>query len=194
MKIGIIGGSFNPPHVLHKQMSIEVLKNKLVDKVIYVPTGDKYGKEGLVKGHHRLNMLKLMLKDIDNVEVSDYEVNIGASYTYQTLDYFKNLYPNDEIYFIFSTDLILDIENWKEPEHILKNYKLIGLKREGIKVDILPNIYNKYNGSISFYNFNMSELSSTSIRKKIKLGKIKELNKDLDNEVIKYIIKNDLYV
>ena len=127
MRIGIIGGSFNPPHRLHKEMALNVLKNNLVDKVIYVPTGDKYAKDGLLDGNIRLEMLKLMCQDNPLLEVSDYEIKRGASYTYETLDYFKSLYPSDDFYFILSTDLILDIMNWKKPEYILSKYKLIAL-------------------------------------------------------------------
>ncbi len=57
MRIGIIGGSFNPPHNLHKEMGLQVLKNNLVDKVIYVPTGDKYAKDGLLDGTFRLDIM-----------------------------------------------------------------------------------------------------------------------------------------
>ena len=122
MRIGIIGGSFNPPHNLHKEMGLQVLKNNLVDKVIYVPTGDKYAKDGLLDGTFRLEMVRLMCQENELLEVSDYEIVRGASYTYETLDYFQALYPNDEIYFILSTDLILDIMNWKKPEYILSKY------------------------------------------------------------------------
>lgn len=193
MRIGILGGSFNPIHNLHKEMGLKVLENNLVDKVIYVPTGDKYAKTGLIDGIDRFNMIKLAIEDIYNLEVSDYEVKRGCSYTFETLDYFKKLYPKDNIYFILSTDLILDIENWKEPEYILKNYKLIGLKREGYEYLKLPNIYNKYPDSLEIYNFNMGELSSTKIREKIQNNKQEELEKYLDKKVLEYINLNNLY-
>lgn len=192
MRIGIIGGSFNPPHKLHKEMGLQVLKNNLVDKVIYVPTGDKYAKDGLLNGVHRLEMVKLMCQENELLEVSDYEIVRGASYTYETLDYFQELYPNDEIYFILSTDLILDIMNWKKPEYILEKYKLIGLKRKGID-GTLPEIYSRYPNSLRLYDFKMEELSSTIVRKRIKERKIEELKGKLDEQVLEYIEKNSLY-
>lgn len=192
MRIGIIGGSFNPPHRLHKEMALNVLKHKLVDKVIYVPTGDKYAKGELLDGIDRLNMVHLMCQDNNLLEVSDYEIKRGSSYTYETLDYFKRLYPDDEIYFILSTDLILDIMNWKKPEYILSKYKLIGLKRKGVE-GILPEIYSRYPESLKTYDFKMEELSSTMIRKRIKEGKIEELKGKLDQKVLEYIEKHSLY-
>ena len=192
MRIGIIGGSFNPPHRLHKEMALNVLKNNLVDKVIYVPTGDKYAKDGLLDGNIRLEMLKLMCQDNPLLEVSDYEIKRGASYTYETVDYFKSLYPSDDFYFILSTDLILDIMNWKKPEYILSKYKLIGLKRRGVD-GVLPEIYSRYPDSLKTYDFKMEELSSTIVRKRIKERKIKELKGYLDKLVLEYIEKYSLY-
>ena len=192
MRIGIIGGSFNPPHRLHKEMALNVLKNNLVDKVIYVPTGDKYAKDGLLDGNIRLEMLKLMCQDNPLLEVSDYEIKRGASYTYETLDYFKSLYPSDDLYFILSTDLILDIMNWKKPEYILSKYKLIGLKRRGVD-GVLPEIYSRYPDSLKTYDFKMEELSYTIVRKRIKERKIKELKGYLDKLVLEYIEKYSLY-
>ena len=192
MRIGIIGGSFNPPHRLHKEMALNVLKNNLVDKVIYVPTGDKYAKDGLLDGNIRLEMLKLMCQDNPLLEVSDYEIKRGASYTYETLDYFKSLYPSDDFYFILSTDLILDIMNWKKPEYMLSKYKLIGLKRRGVD-GVLPEIYSRYPDSLKTYDFKMEELSSTIVRKRIKERKIKELKGYLDKLVLEYIEKYSLY-
>lgn len=192
MKIGIIGGSFNPPHRLHKEMGLNVLKHNLVDKVIYVPTGDKYAKEELLDGSIRLEMVRLMCQDNPLLEVSDYEIKRGSSYTYETLDYFKSLYPSDEIYFIMSTDLILDIRNWKKPEYIMSKYKLIGLKRKGVD-GILPEIYSRYPDSLKTYDFHMEELSSTSIRKGMKEGKVEEIKGNLDEKVLEYIQKYSLY-
>lgn len=193
MRVGIIGGSFNPPHNLHRQMGLEVINNNLVDRVIYVPTGDKYAKGGLLKGNHRYNMVKLMISDKPNLEVSDYEIRKGCSYTYETLDYFKSLYPNDEIYFILSTDLILDIDNWKEPDYILENYKFIGLKREGYEYLELPKIYNKYPNSLKLYDFNLEELSSTLVRKEIQKNNKSNLENYLDKKVLNYINLHQLY-
>ena len=75
MKIGILGGSFNPPHKMHFKMGLDLLEKGYIDKVIYVPTGSKYKyKNNLVEDVHRLKMLELMIKDDDRFSVSDYEL------------------------------------------------------------------------------------------------------------------------
>jgi nicotinate (nicotinamide) nucleotide adenylyltransferase len=193
MRIGIIGGSFNPPHNDHKRMGLEVLKNNLVDKVIYVPTGDKYTKPGLIEGNHRYNMVKLMCMNTEGLEFSDYEIKRGASYTYETLEYFQKEYFEDEIYFISGTDLILDIENWKNPNDILTKYKLIGLKRDEYENYELPKIYDKYPNSLKRYDLNLENLSSTMIREEIKNNNQNNLEQYLDKEVLNYIKLYGLY-
>ena len=75
MRIGIFGGSFNPPHLMHLQIGLSLLGKKYVDKIIYVPTGSKYKyKNNLVADEHRYKMLELMIKNDVRFEVSDYEL------------------------------------------------------------------------------------------------------------------------
>jgi len=193
MRIGIFGGSFNPPHKLHYQIAKEILNRNLVDKIIYVPTGDKYAKNDLIQGIHRYNMVRVMCEENEQVKVSDYEIKAGASYTFETLDYFAKQNPQDKIYFIMASDLIMDIEKWKNPDYILENYKIIGLKRKGFEIDQLPEIYNRNKDSLLLYDFNMDELSSTLIRDKIKKNGYQDLEKYLDEKVIEYMVSNQLY-
>ena len=75
MKIAIFGGSFNPPHIMHKQIALSLVNNKYVDKVIFVPTGSKYNKENLIENKHRLNMLKIYCEYDERLEESDYELH-----------------------------------------------------------------------------------------------------------------------
>ena len=74
MKIGIFGGSFNPPHKMHKNIALNLIKNKYLDKVIYVPTGNKYNKKDLIDAMDRYNMLKIMIEGYKNLELSNYEI------------------------------------------------------------------------------------------------------------------------
>ena len=93
MKIGIFGGSFNPPHNMHENIGKELLKRKYLDSIIYVPTGIKYEyKDNLLPNKHRFNMLKLMTAKEKKFSVSDHEFKKNVIYTYETLDYFKKVY------------------------------------------------------------------------------------------------------
>ena len=130
MKIGIFGGSFNPPHIMHKKLVEELIKEGYIDKVIFVPTGMKYEyKNNLISNEDRFHMIQLLIKDNNSLEVSDYEFTEEVTYTYQTLDYYQNKYKEDKIYFICGTDNLSYIDKWKRGEYILENYPLLIIKR-----------------------------------------------------------------
>ena len=186
MKIGIFGGSFNPPHVKHKKIADKLLENGYIDKLIFVPTGDDYQKNDLIDGVHRYNMLKLIC-DKDNLLVSDYEVKNGLKYTYETLDYFKSQYPNDEIYFVLGFDNLSYFNKWKNYEYILNNYKLLVISRND---DIFLDFLSDYKDNIVYTNLEKEDVSSSEIRENLKSNR--NSNK-IDEAVKSYILKHDLY-
>ncbi len=99
MKIGIFGGSFNPPHKMHKKIVSELIKNGYLDRVIIVPAADKYEKPYLLPGVIRTKMVESVFKSDKKVKVSTYEVD-GSLHTINTLNHFKEKYPKADIYFI----------------------------------------------------------------------------------------------
>ena len=192
MKIGIFGGSFNPPHKMHKEIAIELIKKHYVDKVIFVPTGSKYKyKNNLLSDKVRLEMLELMCRDNNNLEVSDYELKEHVVYTYETLNYFRNKYKDDEIYFICGTDNLSYIDKWKKGEDILSNNKLLVIKRNADDINTLLEKYKDYKDNIIVTEIEENEISSTKIREMIYNNKRAE--DYLDESVYSYIRENNLY-
>ena len=193
MKIGIFGGSFNPPHKMHKKIAISLIKKHYVDKVIFVPTGSKYKyKNNLLSDKVRLEMLELMCKDNNNLEVSDYELKEKVVYTYETLDYFKNKYKNDEIYFICGTDNLSYIDKWQRGKYLLSNYKLLIIKRNSFEITSILEKYKDYKDNIIVTDIEENEISSTKIREMIYNNKRAETY--LDKDVSDYITRNKLYI
>lgn len=193
MKIGIYGGSFNPPHNMHLKMATELINQKLVDKIIFVPTGSKYPKKNLATGIERLEMIKLMIEDCKDLEVSDYELKQELVYTYQTLTYFKNLYPNDEIYFILGSDLLKELSSWKNTTYILDNFKILVTLRDEDKKEALEKIKLPNKTNIIYTNIQLDPLSSTEIRALIKRNQIESVKNKLDKKVLDYIEKKGIY-
>lgn len=183
MKIGIFGGSFNPPHNMHKDIAVNLIHGGYLDQVIYVPTGNCYKKEGLIDAEDRYQMLKLMTSDYPNLLVSDVEMQEELMYTYETLDYFRELFSHDSIYFICGSDNLDQIATWKNYQYILDNYKLLVVKRETDKIN------TKYKNVI-LANIPISNISSTKIREELK--KYEHVNY-IDYKVKEYIKKNRLY-
>lgn len=193
MKIGIYGGSFNPPHNMHQKMATELVDKRIVDKIIFVPTGNKYPKPDLATDIDRLEMLKLMIGNISNLEASDYELKQELVYTYNTLEYFKKCYPTDEIYLILGSDLLKEFTTWKNYSYILNNFKiLVTFRNQDKKEDLINlNLPNKEN--IVYTNIKLNQLSSTEIREAIKNNCECFLESNLNQDVLEYIKKKGLY-
>lgn len=183
MRIGVFGGSFNPPHLMHLNIAKDLLRLKYLDKVIFVPTGNKYSKDDLIDIKYRIEMLKIMTISYDDMIVSDYENQDRVVYTYETLDYFKKKYLGSEIYFILGADNLKQISNWKNSEYILSNYKLLVINRGDDKVEAKDNIV--------VTNILNNDISSTFIRNNIDNDDI--IKKYLDKNVLEYIRKEKLY-
>ncbi|MDO5555194.1 MAG: nicotinate (nicotinamide) nucleotide adenylyltransferase [Clostridia bacterium] len=196
-EIAIFGGAFNPPINSHILLAKNILyKYPQIEKLIFVPVSTRYQKDNLVQNEHRYNMLKLICNKEDKLEVSNIElISKKQPYTIQTLDKFKQKYKNYNIYFIMGTDNLKELQSWKEPERILKNYKIIVLEREN-------DSFEKIISSNKFLNSNKKSLiklegakkihlSSTIIREKIKNSE--EIDGFIDKDVLKYIKDNNLY-
>ena len=191
MKIGIFGGSFNPPHNRHIDIAKHLL-NGYVDKIIFVPTGVNYEyKNNLISNNHRYNMIKLITDKFDNMDVSNYEMQDNVVYTYETLDYFKSIYPDDEIYFICGSDNLSYIDKWKNGYYLLTNYKFLVIDRNTHRINELLSHFIEYKDNIICVSMELNDLSSTYIRKNV--NKNNEILVYLDIDVFNYIYKNKLY-
>lgn len=197
--IAIFGGSFNPPLNSHLELAKQIIINlDYVEKVIFVPVSTKYNrKNNLVDDNHRYNMLELMCNGEEKLEVSDIELTYGRQlYTIETLGVFKNKYPEYDIYFIMGTDNLKDLHTWMKPEQILNNYKIIVLERGEDKLEkIVENdklLKDNKKSLISAKKIKPIELSSTMIRKKIKMRE--NVERFFKKEVLEYINKNRLYM
>lgn len=189
MRIGIFGGSFNPPHNMHEDIVLELLRQKYLDKIICVPTGDDYAKSYLLPITNRIEMLKRMFEDNEAVEISDIE-STGFLYTWETMNYYGEKYPEDEIFFICGMDNLAELSTWHMYEEILENYKLIVVKRETEESEAALEMYKKYIDRIEIANIKARSVSSTCIRNEIiKNGFSSRIHECMDERVINYLKK-----
>lgn len=194
MKIGIFGGSFNPPHKMHKEIAKELIKKGYVDKIIFVPTGSKYEyKNNLESNEVRYTMLSLMCCKEKDITISKYELQDKPIYTYQSLDHFQRRHQDDEVYFICGTDNLSYMDQWKRGKYILENYKILVIKRKTDDIEPLLEKYKKYKENIVVTDVKEQKLSSTYIREEIKKGNYRNIKKYVDRKVYRYIRKNHLY-
>ncbi|MDE5630012.1 MAG: nicotinate (nicotinamide) nucleotide adenylyltransferase [Bacilli bacterium] len=193
MKIGIFGGSFNPPHKMHKKIATYLIEAGYVDKVIFVPTGSKYKyKNNLLPDEVRLMMVELMIENQRNMMASSFELKSEVVYTCDTLKHFSDIYPDDTIYFICGTDNLTYVDKWMNGEYLLKNYKFLVIKRSTDEIDAILKRLDDYKDNFVIADMPMDEVSSTMIREGL-AKKDKSVIKYLDREVYEYIMRNNMY-
>lgn len=170
-KVGFFGGCFNPPTNIHIELANKLIKERKLDKVIFVPVNDYYNKENLEKAKHRYNMLKLATKNYNDIEVDDIEIKenklLYAVDAFEIIEQSKYAKKSD-IFFIMGSDNFKKMPTWNQYEKIKNKYNYIVIKR------------------------NEKEISSTQIRQMIKSKDSKVIDY-LPKEVYEYIIKNELY-
>ena len=190
-RIGLFGGTFDPPHKGHTELAKKVLEDFALDKVIFIPAGNPPHKQKNQKCDkvHRFNMVKLAISHNDAFLVSDYDLNNEKpNYSYITIEHFKEIFPNDEIFFIIGADSLRDFPFWKNYKELLKACKFIVVPRPGVaESDYYKNFDKDDDLSAFLFVRNFSyDLSSTDLRKNLAEDK-------LPDGVYEYIKKNRLY-
>ncbi|MBU0548495.1 MAG: nicotinate-nucleotide adenylyltransferase [Candidatus Omnitrophica bacterium] len=141
MKIGILGGTFNPVHIGHLILAEEAREKLGLDKIIFIPTALPPHKDNLniAPAHKRLKMLKLAIRGNRHFAVSDVEIKRrGRSYTIDTLKELKRRYSRDELYFIIGSDLLKYLKEWKDLSEIIKMVKFVAATRPGYPLEQIP--------------------------------------------------------
>jgi nicotinate (nicotinamide) nucleotide adenylyltransferase len=123
IKIGIFGGSFNPPHIGHLILAEKAFEQLNLDKLIFVPAyipPHKINKQ-IAEPEHRLKMLELSIKSISGFIISSLEIDRkGTSFTYDTLLDLIKIYPEAKFYLLIGYDNLIDFHLWKNYTEILK--------------------------------------------------------------------------
>ncbi|NLB29477.1 MAG: nicotinate (nicotinamide) nucleotide adenylyltransferase [Clostridiales bacterium] len=197
MRIGIYGGSFNPPHRGHTSSSFEASKQLGLDKLIVVPSGEpphKRSPEGGASAAQRLEMTRIAFSGFENAEVSDIELlRPGESYTIDTVREMKRRYPGDELFLIVGTDMFLDLDQWKDSRELLRLAAPVTMHRGGCDFDDAVRQAERLRASgcaAEVVKNAEIDISSTEIRSKVS-QRLKIWH--IDDGVYSYIIENGLY-
>ncbi|MFA5062644.1 MAG: nicotinate-nucleotide adenylyltransferase [Candidatus Omnitrophota bacterium] len=141
MKIGILGGTFNPVHIGHLILAEEAREKLGLDKIIFVPVNlpPHKGNQDIADAASRFKMLKLAVKGNKYFGVSDIEIKReGRSYTIDTIRVFKKKFPCDQFYFIIGSDLLKYLDEWKDLDEISKLVKFVTATRPGYPLENIP--------------------------------------------------------
>lgn len=188
-KLGVLGGTFDPPHIGHLILAQSALEHFQLDKILFIPAAKQPHKQNrdTVSVELRSKMLQLAIEKDNRFEISDIESKrSGLSYTCDTLTKLKTIYPEAKLYLIIGGDNISDIETWKNPEKIFSIAKVIAAKRP----DSHPE--SVYSNRIALFDMPQVDISSTMIRRLVK--KDKTISYLVPTDVEKYINQHQLYL
>lgn len=197
-RIGILGGTFNPVHNGHIRLASSCKEEMKLDRVILIPDNTPPHKSDreLALGRHRFRMCQLASDGYDWLEVSDIELRReGKSYTFETLNSLKEIYPDDDLFLIVGADMFLTLHQWKNPLDIFSCASIIAVPRDETDTETLLGFYEDkllpMGAKATVLPHSVMTVSSTFIRENIcEYEKIKEL---IAPAVYTYIQSNCLY-
>ncbi|WP_113927477.1 nicotinate-nucleotide adenylyltransferase [Bacillus sp. P14.5] len=185
-RVGLLGGTFNPPHLGHLIIANEVLHQFGLDEVRFMPAGIPPHKQ--IKGDTSSEQRKeMVIRAIDNhtgfvLETIELEKE-GPSYTYETIKLLVEREPQSEFHFIIGGDMIDYLPKWHMIEELSRLIQFVGVKRPGYETESPFNVI--------MADVPQIEISSTMIRDRIAAGKT--VNYLIPEEVLDYIREEKLY-
>jgi nicotinate-nucleotide adenylyltransferase len=196
LRVGILGGAFNPPHLGHLVCAQEALVQLQLDKVMFVPVGvaphrtldDDPGPEA------RLEMVELVTADDERFTTSRIEMDReGPSYTADTLEQLREESPKDELFLILGGDQAAALASWHEPEKVLERATLAVFERLSWGRNAIVIKIGRLVGArdVRYLDMPLIQVSSSAIRRRVREGvAIRYLVPD---KVVDYIATNELY-
>lgn len=200
MRVGVLGGTFDPIHIGHLVAAEEVRAQLGLDRVVFVPAGLPPHKltDDVSSVDHRLAMVKLAIVSNPYFTVSRVDIDrFGPCYTVDTIELLRDEWGQAagdvELYFILGSDSLADIVTWHKPERLIRLCRLAVMERPGYRVDmdelerLLPGITSR----VHFINSPQLDISSTDIQKRVRQGL--PIKYQVPEAVADYIYQHELY-
>ncbi|MFZ3576474.1 nicotinate-nucleotide adenylyltransferase [Virgibacillus sp. DJP39] len=184
-RVGILGGTFDPPHLAHLMIAEEVRLSLELEEIWFVPSQEPPHKtKAVISAQDRVEMVRLAIDGNPYFKLNTIEVDrVGKSYTFDTLNVLKNKYPDISFYFIIGADMVEYLPKWYKIEELIKMVTFVGVKRIGSQLN------TPY--SIELVDIPYVEISSTEIRNRIRENTSTKYF--LPEKVIRYIKEKQLY-
>ena len=195
MKIGLLGGTFNPPHRGHLALAKAAQTQLELDEIILVPAYRnplKVVTSQPVNGQHRLEMARLLIEDEAAMSVSDIEITRkGPSYALDTVSEFLHLQPA-EYWFLMGADALRDLPKWKQPERLVRFCRLGVFSRPGHDAALVAaQLPEGLRAGIDIIPCELDTVSSSDLRNRIRENR--PTAPLLPEAIRKYIEQNKLY-
>ena len=179
-RLAIMGGTFDPVHMGHLRMARAVQRQLDFDRVVFLPSfipPHKQTRSDFASWHDRLAMVELAIRKYDDFVVSSLEFDRGGiSYTYDTVNFMQELWPDAEIYLIIGEDSLTQLYTWYRVLDLLRLVHFVAAERPGYEgeagVERLVKAYGPWVvGKIIHAEVPETAISSTEIRKRLREGK-----------------------
>lgn len=176
MKIGILGGTFDPVHMAHLVVAAQACEQLGLESVLFIPAGEPWRKSerAITSAAHRLAMLRLAVQGNDSFGISDIELRRpGPSYTADTLESLAAERLDDAFWFIMGADSLADLPNWRDPERIVRHARLAVAPRDRHEY---PEVVRAEGGIVGLdiridrFDCAQLDISSTDIRDRVGRG------------------------
>ncbi len=190
-RVGLFGGSFNPPHLAHLIVAEQVCEQVRLDLVLWIPchTPPHKDEQELAAPHHRLAMVQLAIEGNPFFAVSDVEIRRGGrSYTIDTILQLQQQQPDWELMLILGEDSLRTLHTWRAPDEIIARVPLVVYRRpDGPDNPVAP----RFLARTTFVEAPVLAISATEIRQRCRQGR--SIRYLVPEAVRQYIIKNQLY-
>jgi nicotinate-nucleotide adenylyltransferase len=196
VRIGVLGGTFNPPHLAHLVCAQEAHRELELDQVLFVPAAIPPHKpvEGEPGPHHRLELCCLAVDGDERFAVSDLELRReGPSYTVDTLKELSSQSPTNELFLILGGDIAAGLPQWREPERVLELATVAIAKRRGTARGTVQKALDQLKGGdrARFFAMPPIGISSTMVRRRVRAGQ--PIRYFVPDGVLEYIETHGLY-
>ena len=174
MRLGLLGGTFNPPHIGHLVCATQALDELELDRVLLVPVNQPPHKaaEADPGVEHRVELCRRAVAGNEQLDVSLVDAEVaGPSFTVGTLSRLHDRCPGDQLTFIVGGDMAFSLPTWREPEAILELAELGVAEREGVRrTDIVERLSGLGTDNVRFFDMPRLDISSSQIRRMVSGG------------------------
>lgn len=185
MRIGVFGGTFDPPHLGHLIVAGDAHTGLRLDRIVFIPSAVPPHKLATVRAtaEQRLEMVQVAVRDDVRFTVDDIELRrTGPSYTVDTLRTLREQYAGSELFFLIGTDALREIDTWRTPDEVARLARLVALSRSGDEVEAIPD------RAVLPLRVTRIDISATEIRRRIAAG---ESARYLVPDSVREIIERD---
>ncbi len=197
MKTGIYGGSFDPVHNGHINAAETYMEELSLDRIIIVPAYCPPHKKGLAltPSEHRLNMCHLAFDRLKGFEVSDIEIQrADEGYMADTVEYFRKLYPEDELFLLMGEDMLLNFRQWYSWNRIIEAATIVSAARSwesDSAMEAEAAVLRSFGAEVRIVPIDVKPISSTDVREAVK--RADDISAMVPENVAEYIWSNYLY-